>query len=78
MSPRNAGKPTDAAILASPPAHSSPTTPGAELTLLQDGNASGRTPATNLHRLRPASPPRVGLSRSTDPLPFDDPCNYLG
>jgi len=78
MSPRNAGKPTDAATLASPPAHCSPTTPGTEHALLQDGNASGRPPATNLHGLRPASPPRLGLSRTTDPPPFDDPCNYLG
>lgn len=78
MSPRKAGKPADAATLARPAAHSTPPTPGGDPAPVQDGDASERAPATNPHRPRPASPPRVGRSRNTDPAPLDDPCNYLG
>ena len=78
MSPRKAGKPADAATLARPAAHSTPPTPGGDYGPVQDGDAGERAPATNPHRPRPASAPRVGRSRDTDPASFDDPCNYLG
>jgi hypothetical protein len=77
MSPRKAGKPTDAATLARSAAHTPPT-PGGDCAPVQEGDAGERAPATNPHRPRPASAPRVGRSRDTDPAPFDDPSNYLG
>ena len=78
MSPRKAGKPTDAATVARPAAHSAPPTPGGDHGPVRDGDASDRHPATNPHGPRSASPPGVGRSCDTDPAPFDDPCNYLG
>jgi hypothetical protein len=78
MSPRKAGKPTDAATLARTATHSTPPTPGGDYAPVQDGETSERAPATNPHRPRPASPPRVSPPRNTDPPPFDDPSNYLG
>jgi hypothetical protein len=79
MSPRKAGKPTDAATLARTAAHSiPPPTAGGDYAAVQDGETSQRAPATNPHRPRPASGPRVSRSRNTDPPPFDDPSNYLG
>jgi hypothetical protein len=78
MSPRKAGEPTDAATLARPAVHSTPPTSGGHHAPVRDGDASERATATNPHRPRPASPPRVGRSHNTDPHPFDDPCNYLG
>jgi hypothetical protein len=78
MSPRKAGKLTDAATLARPAAYGTPPTPGGVHPPVQDGGTSERAPAMNPHRPRPAGPPRVGRTRSTDPPPFDDPCNYLG
>jgi hypothetical protein len=78
MSPRKAGKPTDAATLRRCAAHRTPATPGGDLAQLQQGDGSKRAPATNPPRPRPASAPRVGRSRDTDPPPFDDPSNYLG
>jgi len=77
MSTRKAGKPA-AAALARPAAHNIPPTPGVDHAPVQEGDVSERAPAANLHRPRPASSPRVGQSRSTDPSPFDDPSNYLG
>ena len=78
MSTRKEGKPTAAAALARPAAHNIPPTPGVDHAPVQEGDVSERAPAANLHRPRPASSPRVGQSRSTDPSPFDDPSNYLG
>jgi hypothetical protein len=79
MSPRKAGKPTNAATLARTATHSTPPpTPGGDYAPAQDGETSERAPATNPHRPRPASPPRVSPPRNTDPPPFDDPSNYLG
>jgi hypothetical protein len=78
MSPRKAGKPTDAATLARSAAHNAPPTSRGDHAPVQDGDPSERAPATDPHRPRPASAPRVGRSRDTDPAPFDDPCNYLG
>jgi hypothetical protein len=78
MSPRKAGKPTDAATRARFAAHSTPPTPGGDPVPVQDCDGRERALATNLHSPRPASAPRVGRSRHTDPAPFDDPCNYLG
>jgi hypothetical protein len=78
MSPRKAGKPTDAATLGRRAAHRTPATPGEDAAPLQQGNRSEHAPATNPPRPRPASAPRAGRSRETDPPPFDDPCNYLG
>jgi hypothetical protein len=77
-SPRKAGKRPDAAARARPAAHSTPPAPGGGHRPVQDGDASECAPATSPYRLRPASAPRVGRSRDTDPAPFDDPCNYLG
>jgi hypothetical protein len=78
MSPRKAGKPTDAATLGRRAAHRTPTTPGGDLAQLQKSDGSERATATNPPRPRPAKVPRVGRSRDTDPPPFDDPSNYLG
>ena len=77
MSPRKAGKPTDAATLARRAAHSPPT-PGGDHAPVQDGDGSELAPVTNPHGPRSDSPPGVGRPRNTDPAPFDDPCNYLG
>jgi hypothetical protein len=76
MSPRKAGKPTDAATLGRRAAHRTPATPGGDAAQLQQGDGSERAPATNPTRPRPASAPRVG--RDSDPPPFDDPSYYLG
>ena len=78
MSPRKPGEPTDAATVRRPAAHSTPPTMGGHHGPVQDGDASERATPTSPHRPRPASAPRVGRSRETDPAPFDDPCNYLG
>ncbi|HEY5249191.1 MAG TPA: hypothetical protein VIJ15_12170 [Dermatophilaceae bacterium] len=78
MSSRKADKPTDAATLARPAAHSTPPTPGGDHAQVQDGDASGHAAATNPHGPRSASAPRAGRRRNTDPAPFDDPSNYLG
>jgi hypothetical protein len=78
MSPRKAGKPTDATTFSRPAAHSVSPSPGGDSSMVQDGDAGERASATSPHRLRPASPPRAGQSRKTDPPPFDDPSNYLG
>jgi hypothetical protein len=79
MSPRKAGKPTDAATIARTATHSiPPPTPGGDYAPVQDGETSERAPAKNPHRPRPASPSRVSPPRNTDPPPFDDPSNYLG
>ena len=60
MSPRKAGKPTDAATLARSAAHSTPATPGEDGAPAQEGDAGERATATNPHKPRPASAPRVG------------------
>src|ERR1035438_10022564 len=74
VSPRKAGKPTDAATLARPAGHGTARpTPGADNAPVQDGGISERAPATSPHRPRPASPPRVGRSPRTDPPPTHDP-----
>jgi hypothetical protein len=78
MSPRKAGKPTDADTLARPAAHSTPRTPGGVHAPTQDGDGSEPTRSTNPHRPRPAGAPRASRSRDADPALFDDPCNYLG
>lgn len=78
MSPRKAGKPSDAATIGRRAARRTPTTPGGDPTPVQKGDAGEHAPATDPHRPRPASPPRVVRSRKTDPPPFDDPSNYLG
>jgi len=78
MSPRKAGKPTDAVTRERRATHLTPATPGGDGAQLQRGNGSERGPATSLPRPRPASAQRAGRSRETDPPPFDDPCNYLG
>ena len=53
MSPRKAGKPTDAATLGRRAAHRTPATPGRDAAQLQQGNGSERGPATNPPRPRP-------------------------
>ena len=77
MSPRKAGKPTDAATHARGAAHSPPT-PGGDHARVQDGDGSDDARATHPHGPRSGRPPGVGRSRNTDPAPFDDSSNYLG
>ena len=78
MSPRKAGKPTDAATVERRAAHRTPATPGGNRAQLQKGDESEHAAATKPPRARVASAPRVGRSRHADPPPFDDPANYLG
>lgn len=76
MSPRKAGRLTDAATRPRPAEHPIPTA-GADIPVLDDANEKN-TPDAVPWPPRPVSPARVGASQNAHSQSFDDPSNYLG
>jgi len=71
MSPTRARKFTDVA-------RRHPAANPVEPALVGDGATGESALDTASQTLRKAGPAREGPSSHLDPLPYDDPCNYLG